>query len=59
VSWRWEWIGGITFVGLAAAYVAVARGRLDWMLLISGPLVVIGTCFLWSWRYHNELHAVK
>jgi hypothetical protein len=27
------------------------------MLVISLPLLVIGGCFLWSWRYHNELHA--
>jgi hypothetical protein len=59
ISWRWEWFGGVSFIALAAAYVAIARGRLDWVLLISGPLVVIGACFLWSWRHHNELHAVK
>jgi len=58
ISWRREWIGGIGSIGLAAAYVAIARGRLDWILVISGPLLVVGACFLWSWRYHNELHAV-
>ena len=58
MSWRREWIGGITFIGLAAAYVAIARGRVDWILVISGPLLVIGICFLWSWRYHNDVHAV-
>jgi hypothetical protein len=57
MSWRWEWIGGITFIGLAAAYAAIARGRVDWILVISAPLLVIGSCFFWSWRYHNELHA--
>ena len=41
-SWRWEWVGGIGFVGLAVAYVAMVPGRLDWILVISGPLLVVG-----------------
>jgi hypothetical protein len=56
ISWRWEWIGGMTFIGLAAAYMVMARGRVDWILVISGPLLVIGAGFLWSW--HNKLHGV-
>lgn len=57
-SWRWEWIGGVAFIGLAVAYATMmARGHLDWMLVISGPLLVVGTLFLWSWRHHGELHA--
>jgi len=57
LSWRWEWIGGITFIGLAAAYATIARGRVDWILVISAPLLVIGSGFFWSWRHRNELHA--
>jgi hypothetical protein len=57
VSWRWEWVGGIGFVGLAVAYVAMVPGRLDWILVISGPLLVVGALFLWSWWFHEELHA--
>ena len=26
-SWRWEWVGGIGFVALAVAYVAMVPGR--------------------------------
>jgi hypothetical protein len=59
ISWRWEWIGGIAFIGLAAAYAAIARDRLDWILVISGPLLVVGASFLWTWRYHHEVRAVK
>ncbi len=59
MSWRWEWIGGITFMGLAAAYATIAGGRLDRILVISAPLLAIGSCFFWSWQHHNELHAVK
>jgi hypothetical protein len=58
VAWRWEWIGGMAFIGLAAAYVlTVPRGRLDWILVISGPLLVVGMLYLWSWRHHRELRV--
>jgi hypothetical protein len=57
-SWRWEWIGGVAFIGLAVLYATtMARGHLDWVLVISGPLMVVGGLFLWNWRHHGELHA--
>ena len=55
---RREWIGGVAFIGLAVLYaITMARGHLDWMLVISGPLMLVGAMFLWSWRHHGELHA--
>jgi len=58
LSWRWEWIGGVAFMGLAALYaLTMANGHLDWMLVISGPLLVVGALYLWSWRHHRELHV--
>jgi hypothetical protein len=59
LAWRWEWIGGVTFIVLAGAYVLSVNGRLDWSLVIAGPLFVIGAFFLWSWVYHDRLHAAK
>jgi hypothetical protein len=57
-SFRWEWIGGVAFIGLAVLYaVTMSQGRLDWMLPISGPLAIVGALFLWSWLHHGELHA--
>jgi hypothetical protein len=54
-AWRWKWIGAVAFIGLAAAYaLTMARGRLDWMLVISGPLLVVGVLYLWSWQYHRQ-----
>jgi hypothetical protein len=56
-SWRWAWIGGVAFIGLAALYaMTMARGHLDWMIVISGPLTVVGALFLWSWG-HRKLYA--
>ena len=53
-SWRRAWIGGVGFVGLAVLYAtAMARHRIDWMLVISGPLVLVGALFWWSWCRHR------
>jgi len=58
VSFRWEWIGAVAFIGIAIVYATtMSRGRLDWMLLISGPLAVVGALFLWSWLNHGKPHA--
>lgn len=56
-SWTREWVGGMTFVVLGLAYIGLARERLDWILLISGPLLLVGILFLWSWRLHDQLHT--
>ena len=58
LSWRWEWIGGIAFLGLAAIYAATnVHGRLDWTLTISGPLIIVGLLFLWSWLNRTQLRG--
>jgi hypothetical protein len=58
-SWRREWVGGIAFVALAVAYGTIVTNRLDWILVISGPLFIVGMLFLWSWRHHGQLHALR
>ncbi len=55
VSWRWQWVGGVVFVGLALTYALTTLNRVDWILTISGPLLVVGLLFLWSWRHHRAL----
>ena len=54
VAWKREWIGAMGFVGLAVLYAASVGGRLDWVLAISGPLLIVGGLFLWSWRHHRH-----
>lgn len=49
LSWRWEWIGGLVFTGLAAVYAYLARDHASWIAAVSGPLLVVGVLFLWSW----------
>ena len=49
-SFRRPLIGGVAFIALAFVYAAtMSKGRLDWMLVISGPLLAVGALFLWSW----------
>jgi hypothetical protein len=54
IAWRFEWIGAIAFVGLAALYAIMARGRLDWIVAISGPMLMVGLLFLASWRHRTS-----
>ena len=58
LSWRWEWVGGFVFTGLALAYAYVARRHLGWIALISGPLLLVGVLFLLSWSQHRRLRGV-
>lgn len=57
LSWRWEWVGGLVFTGLALAYGYLARRHLAWVATISGPLLVAGVLFLLSWSQHRRLHG--
>jgi hypothetical protein len=58
LSWHRPWIGGVAFVMLALAYALMARSRPDWIVAISGPLMIVGVLYLWSWlRHHGALTA--
>ena len=59
LAWRRAWIGAAAFLGLALAYAASNLSRPDWILTISGPLVIVGALFLWSWRQHAHRHAPR
>jgi hypothetical protein len=57
-SWRRPWIGAVSFIGLAVVYaVTMSKGRFDWMLTISCPLLVVGVLFVWSWFHRDRLQA--
>jgi len=57
-SFRRPWLGAVAFVGLAVVYaVTMSKGRLDWMMAISGPLLVVGALFSWSWFQRGKLQA--
>jgi len=54
-SFRRPGIGGVAFVGLALVYAAtMSRGRLDWVLVVSAPMSIVGVLFLCSWFYQRR-----
>ena len=48
LAWNRPWVGGVSFVLLAAVYALTARNRIDWIVAISGPLLIVGVLYLWS-----------
>jgi hypothetical protein len=44
-GWRYPWLGAIGFGVLAAGYAVAVPHRLDWVLVISGPLAVVAVLF--------------
>ena len=55
IAWRVQWVGGVAFIALGVLYAAMVHGRIDWIAVISGPLVIVGVLFLVSWRHHAHL----
>ncbi|MEE4194136.1 MAG: hypothetical protein V2J07_02955 [Anaerolineae bacterium] len=51
LAWRWEWIGAILSLGLALFYLFGTNFDLDIVviLLIPGPLIVLGVLWLVAW----------
>jgi len=44
-GWKHPWLGAVGFGVLAAAYAIADPYRLDWILVISGPLAVVAILF--------------
>ena len=49
VAWRRPWIGGVVFLSLAAVYAVSASRHPDWILVIAGPLALVGALYFLSW----------
>ena len=45
IAWRYPLAGAIGFGGLAVAYAVMVPNRPDWILVISGPLVLLAVLF--------------
>ena len=48
VAWRFPWVGALAFAGLAVTYAAMVPRRPDWILIISGPLLLTAVLFALS-----------
>ena len=53
ISWHREWLGGLLFTALALGYAFMAPTHPSWILAISGPLLLVGILFFWSW-FHRR-----
>lgn len=49
-SWNRQWLGAAVFSALALYYAIAMSHRLDWVALISGPLLAAGLLYWWGWR---------
>jgi hypothetical protein len=49
LAWRREWIGAAAFFALGLLYAVWARAHPQWILVIGGPLFLVGGLFLWGW----------
>ena len=56
-AWKLEWIGAVAFLGLAVLYAVMVHGRLDWIAVISGPLLIVAVLFLVSWSRRGDLRT--
>ena len=54
LAWRFPLAGAFAFIGLALAYAISVHWRLDWIAVISTPLVVIALLFMTSWYYRPQ-----
>lgn len=50
MSWKWEWIVGSVFIILGLAYMIMNFDYKQWIMAISGPLLLIGILFLLDWN---------
>lgn len=50
-AWKWEWIGGLLFIGLGVIYILFAWGKMHYSAFfgISGPLFLVGILFMLNW----------
>jgi len=59
IAWRWEWVGGVIFLGLGVFYIVETWGRFHWSAYagISGPLFLIGILFFLNWIFRRKLRV--
>lgn len=48
IAWRRPLVGAIAFLLLAIAYAAMAR-RIDWILVVGGPLMLAALLYFAAW----------
>ena len=58
IAWRWEWVGGLLYIGLGLWYSSmVFRHHPGWILTIAGPVFLVGILFLLNWMCRPEIRT--
>lgn len=60
LSWKWDWIGGISFIVLGVAYMTLMTSVDKALPLIYIPIFITGLLFLISWflrKYIKDAQA--
>jgi hypothetical protein len=57
LAWRREWVGAVAFCGLGMLYAVWARQHPQWILVIGGPLFLVGGLFLAGWLAKKAVPA--
>ena len=57
LSWKWEWIGALLFIGLSVFYPIWTQGKFHGIAYIamSGPMLLAGMLFFMNWVYKEDL----
>lgn len=55
MAWEHEWLGGLLFGTFAGAYLWWAWDHKEWVLVMSGPLLLVAVLYLVAWRHRNAL----
>ena len=58
-SWRWPWIGGISYVLIGIAYLIWSSQSGRGSAIISIPLFSIGILFLINWFLRNKIKEAQ
>jgi len=53
MSWKWEWIVGSVFIILGLTYMIMNFDYKQWIIAISGPMLLIGILYLLDWNRRN------
>jgi uncharacterized membrane protein len=58
LAWRRPWVGALMFGAAALGYaLSTGRGHLDWIAVISGPLLLTAVLYLLSWILNRRRPA--
>ena len=58
LAWRWEWVGGLLFLGGTGLWL-IFYGLYDWIsyVALAGPPIIVGLLFLLNWWFRKELRV--